>query len=176
MRSRYAILVAGLLFLVWFLIFGGEVIQPVIDGVSEKARWQNYLKACQPDELRVHQYLDGEERQAGMLNLTTGVLTGEGAPMVIRYGPVWTEVKLIFHTINFPMQARPYDPATLTQIKSFLATLPGSTSCSALDSYRTQFHIAFYQNGQLRLYDYRKDEAKTALAPLFTLLGFNLID
>jgi len=174
-NSRIIAVVTSLTFIVWFLVFGGEVVLPICDRISERTHWRDYLTECPADELRVKQYLYGEERQAGQLNLTTGMLQGEGAPWTTWYGPFWSQVRGIFHTINFPMKETPYSPEQLADIRTFLAGLAAPSESRRLASYRQQFHLAFYQGGRLQIYDYPKHEARMELAKLFEILGFNLV-
>jgi hypothetical protein len=173
---RNILMAAGLLFVAWFGIFGGEIVLPMVDRALEKQHWRDYLLACKPDEVRVKQYLRGHERQAGTLNLTTGALIGEPAPSVMSYAPLWGRLNAVFHSLNFPDTGRPpYTENQIVEIKTILVTLPPPHPVSDAD-YHLEFHIAFYRGGQLCIYDYQKSEAKAVLAPLFQILGFSLLE
>jgi len=83
--------------------------------------------------------------------------------------------RYVFHTINFPMRQDTYSEDQLAQIKAALAAL---TPPSPVDKslYHLQVHLAFFENNQLRIYDYAKAEAESELSPLFNALGFSLLD
>jgi hypothetical protein len=161
-----------LLALACFVVFGGEVVLPVCDRFDEGMHWRDYLADCQPDELRLKNFIGGYERQAGIVNLATGDVRGEAAPMDTEYGPMWSEVKSIFHTINFPGRSAPYTPAELAEIRRTLAGL--SPPASGTLSYRQQTHVAFYQSGRLVIFDYAKEPPNADLEDLYRVLGFRL--
>jgi len=165
-----SILLAG----VWFAVFGGEYVLPGLDRASEEIHCRDYLQACRPNELRLLDFIGGSEVRKGKLNLSSGELTGESAPIVTFYTMFWGRGYGIFHTVNFPILP-PYSTGELQKIKSEISSL-SEPAFVPNSFFRFQIHLAFYQQNRLRVYDYPRGLAKPALSGLFDSLRFSLLD
>ena len=128
-----------------------------------------FLKKCATDELRMVEFGQRENYSTEsvgttIVNLTTGSfeLMGTGHYRAMGLSSAYPP----FH---------PYHQDVLAKIKTKIASLPTPAPKSFFrwESYQDEVHIAFYQNGQLRIYDYSKGEAKSQLYVLNYILDYS---
>jgi len=190
--KRVAIFLGGI-FLLWYAVYGGEVFGPGQDAADVKSKISSFLLACPPDEMRFARYLYGGRYVNLVLNFTDRKpLAGIWDDHLGAWGLFWTRgfppvSPTIWGNVGDP---RPDYPSTMTawhptgrgipytrdeisRIKNALVALP-EPKTSTPDSYGERWHLAFWQDGHLRVCDYTEQEMHDNCYKLYGWMGIYL--
>jgi hypothetical protein len=178
-----------------FLIFGGIVFGTALDEVNTRAKISRFLSACPPDEMRFVSYLGYGGRYVNLiLNFSNrlplastwddhlrpwGLFWRRGLPPVSPtiWGPIgdprpnYPNTMVAWHPTG---QGLPYTQIEMVRVKKALAALPESRLFASEDG--DLMHLAFWQDGHLRICDYTRHDAQRSLYNLDGWLGISLAD
>jgi hypothetical protein len=134
---------------------------------DEAASAPDFLKQCQPDELRIVTFGQGDSSKEGIglskINLTTGAFEERATDHYRAFG--FTSSDMPFH---------PYREDVLKKIRATIAALPPPSPESFFHwtSYRHKYHMAFFRNGSICVYAYPENADKSPYYLLDYILNY----
>jgi len=165
---------ACLLFVAWFIVFGGEVFGPILDKRLNKLELNNYLATCPSDEVHLEFY-DELGREIKMtFHFSTRSRSSSCNEFIGPWGLFWTRKNPFTNTVTSALAASPipYTEDNLAEMKRELAALP-EQEVRGLEVNRNQAYFAFWLDGRSRIYHCSKNEARTDHARLVQMLGLS---
>ncbi len=165
--------------LILFFIFGGPVFGPLFEYEGQEIDLHRYLSSCRSNELRlsIDSNPDGHGGYGRLtLNFPSGKSeVGSGCYNYQRWFLCWNSMGSGFCSVPIPSAPPPYNPEQMVRIKSELANLAPDDNkwLYDSDSYRNEFHLAFYLGSQLCLYHYSPDKIPPHLEELCRAMGIS---
>ena len=145
------------------------LLGPVYDRYQEHELLVKHLASCRPDEVRLAVYYGKIGSEIATFNFTTKTLDGDAGSLS---GGAVAQKNTQIYGLHLGFHSPPFNYDQVEKIKSLLAALPppANTGPASFNSYRDQFHLAFYQGANLRIYHYSKTEARPQLEALCAAL------
>jgi hypothetical protein len=154
-----------------FIFFAPGILGPMYAHEQERESLEQSLTACPPDEVRMAVYFGKTGVETATFSFKTKMLTGSnGNP-----NSSWSAFDAGgggAYNIHFSFQSKPFTDDQVDQLKKLLATMPPAIDqgSSVSSSYRDQFHLAFYQATEQRIYHYAKTEETDKIRELCAAL------